>query len=99
MTRRARPARARAPARGLLEHFSAWLTRHAQVAVSSLGQLTRTPGATSMTTSPPAYSPAGPADLPAPEIIEAANFAPAPEAPAPAPEAPAPAPEGPEMPV
>ena len=50
MTRRARPARARAPARGLLEHFSAWLTRHAQVAVSSLGQLTRTPGATSMTT-------------------------------------------------
>ena len=50
MTRRARPARARAPARGLVEHFSAWLTRHAQVAVSSLGQLTRTPVATSMTT-------------------------------------------------
>ncbi|WP_208855941.1 hypothetical protein [Mycolicibacterium mucogenicum] len=47
----------------------------------------------------PLAPPAGPADLPAPEIIEAANFAPAPEAPAPAPEAPAPAPEGPEMPV
>ncbi|GAI00352.1 unnamed protein product, partial [marine sediment metagenome] len=36
---------------------------------------------------------------PAPEIIQAANFAPAPDAPAPAPEAPAPAPEGPELPV
>ena len=47
---------------------------------------------------PPA-GPAGPADIPAPEIIQAASFAPAPEAPAPAPEAPAPAPEGPEMPV
>ncbi|TDK86948.1 peptidoglycan endopeptidase [Mycolicibacterium mucogenicum] len=54
----------------------------------------------------PLAPPAGPADLPTPEIIEAANFAPAPEAPAPAPEAPAPAPEapapapeGPEMPV
>ncbi|BCI81247.1 hypothetical protein MTY66_28720 [Mycolicibacterium sp. TY66] len=47
----------------------------------------------------PLAPPADPADLPAPEIIEAANFAPAPEAPAPAPEAPAPAPEGPEMPV
>ncbi|OKH82062.1 glycoside hydrolase [Mycobacterium sp. ST-F2] len=46
----------------------------------------------------PLAPPAGPADLPAPElqepvVIEAANFAPAPEAPAPAPEAPAPAPE------
>ncbi|GAA2425403.1 C40 family peptidase [Mycolicibacterium llatzerense] len=50
----------------------------------------------------PLAPPAGPADIPAPEIIQAANFAPAPEAPAPAPEAPeapAPAPEGPEMPV
>jgi len=47
----------------------------------------------------PLAPPAGPADLPAPEIVQAANFAPAPEAPAPAPEAPAPAPEGPEMPV
>ena len=52
----------------------------------------------------PMAPPAGPADIPAPElpapvVIEAANFAPAPEAPAPAPEAPAPAPEGPEMPV
>ncbi|MUL67804.1 glycoside hydrolase [Mycobacterium sp. CBMA 234] len=52
---------------------------------------------------PPLAGPAGPADIPAPDIapppavIEAANFAPAPDAPAPAPEAPAPAPEGPEM--
>ena len=50
MTRRARPARARAPTRGLVEQFSAWLTRHAQVAISSLGQLTRTAVATSVTT-------------------------------------------------
>ncbi|TLH61702.1 NlpC/P60 family protein [Mycolicibacterium aubagnense] len=47
----------------------------------------------------PLAPPAGPADLPAPEIIQAANFAPGPDAPAPAPEAPAPAPEGLEMPV
>ncbi len=54
----------------------------------------------------PLAPPAGPADLPAPEIIQAANIAPAPDAPAPAldapapaPEAPAPAPEGPELPV
>ncbi|MUL48722.1 NlpC/P60 family protein [Mycobacterium sp. CBMA293] len=52
----------------------------------------------------PLAAPAGPADIPAPDIappppvIEAAHFAPAPDAPAPAPEAPAPAPEGPEMP-
>ncbi len=54
----------------------------------------------------PLAPPAGPADLPAPEIIQAANIAPAPDAPAPAldapapaPEAPAQAPEGPELPV
>ncbi|MDR3665029.1 MAG: peptidoglycan endopeptidase [Mycobacterium sp.] len=45
----------------------------------------------------PLAPPPGPADVPAPEIapaapvIEAANFAPAPDAPAPAPDAPAPA--------